>query len=668
MELGDEAWRRQHLPPFLFSLSNVVDNGALATRRGGSSTFLSFSFFSRLCLARQADIRRDGREIQDCLTRQGRVGQINRWWVFGGADGLSYLPPLAANFMSHFKYVEGKRYLINATYSPNKAGYRYMHALREQRSPLWHNMRKLKGKKKFMTIKIDFEKAYDRLKWSFIEKVLEEFGVPDQLKNIILCCVSSISYKILWNGCKTEAFLPTRGIRQGDPMSPYLFVMAMEKLSHLIEENVVRSDWEPMRVGREGPSISHLLFADDLLLFAEASTQQIDNIGRVLDLFCTVSGLKINQAKTTISFSKNVEQSLKDNITNKCNFKETVELGKYLGAMITNGKTQKRDFRGAVERVKKKLSGWKVGCLSFAGRVTLAQSVLTPSLNYDMMHSFIPKGVCQEIERLQRRFIWAENAGERKFHNVGWHILCKPKILGGLGFKSLSVMNEAFMLKAFWRLVGDNNTLWATVLLNKYDKGRQFPAEMKVKGADSQFWKNLKKVKMIFDKNTSFSIGNGKLTRLWDDPWVENEPLHEHLTSNQIAAEIRNMTVFEAMEQNNDWNYPLLKNHLRDIIINKIRAIHPPLQEAGRDRIRWNATQNGEFSVASAYKLLAGHGKPQDQVWNVIWKWRGPQRMRCFLWMTTHQKLMTANRRSKLLEHPPSATDAKESKRPMSTC
>ncbi|KAL4394917.1 hypothetical protein AHAS_Ahas02G0199900 [Arachis hypogaea] len=186
-----------------------------------------------------------------------------------------------------------------------------------------------------------------------------------------------------------------------------------------------------------------------------------------------------------------------------------------------------------------------------------------------MMHSIIPKGICQEIERLQRRFIWTENAGERKFHNVGWHILCKPKILGGLGFKSLFLMNEAFMLKSLWRLVVDNDTLWARVLLNKYDKGRQFPGEMKVKGSDSQFWKNLKKMKMIFDKNTRFSISNDKSTRLWDDPWVENDPLREHLTSNKILVELRNMTVIEAMEQNNDWNYPLLKNHLPDIIINK---------------------------------------------------------------------------------------------------
>ncbi|RYR72495.1 hypothetical protein Ahy_A02g006720 [Arachis hypogaea] len=130
-------------------------------------------------------------------------------------------------------------------------------------------------------------------------------------------------------------------------------------------------------------------------------------------------------------------------------------------------------------------------------------------------------------------------------------------------------MNEAFMLKSFWRLVVDNDTLWARVLLNKYDKGRQFPGEMKVKGSDSQFWKNLKKMKMIFDKNTRFSISNDKSTRLWDDPWVENDPLREHLTSNKILVELRNMTVIEAMEQNNDWNYPLLKNHLPDIIINK---------------------------------------------------------------------------------------------------
>ncbi|XP_072076458.1 uncharacterized protein [Arachis hypogaea] len=100
-----------------------------------------------------------------------------------------------------------------------------------------HDMKKMRGKK-FMVIKVDFEKAYDRLRWDFILDCLHEFGIPHQLIDIIMCSVTSVSFKIIWNGCKTESFEPCRGLRQGNPISPYFFVIAMDKLSQVIEERV----------------------------------------------------------------------------------------------------------------------------------------------------------------------------------------------------------------------------------------------------------------------------------------------------------------------------------------------------------------------------------------------------------------------------------------------
>jgi len=129
-------------------------------------------------------------------------------------------------------------------------------------------MSKMKGYKMFMSIKIDLEKAYDRLNWNFVENCLVECKFPPNLINIIHHCIISPTFKILWNSNKTEEFSPTRGIRQGDPLSPYLFVICMEKLYHIIDDQVEANYWKHMRAGRSGPLISHLLFADDLLLFA----------------------------------------------------------------------------------------------------------------------------------------------------------------------------------------------------------------------------------------------------------------------------------------------------------------------------------------------------------------------------------------------------------------
>ncbi|XP_072064218.1 uncharacterized protein [Arachis hypogaea] len=123
-----------------------------------------------------------------------------------------------------------------------------------------HSMRNKKGSKGWMTIKIDLEKAYDRM-------------------------------RIFWNGDALNEFQPSRGIRQGDPLSPYIFVLCMERLSHLINDAVSMGFWKPIRLSREAPELSHLYFADDLILFSEASVEQADIIKRVLEAFCMSSGV-----------------------------------------------------------------------------------------------------------------------------------------------------------------------------------------------------------------------------------------------------------------------------------------------------------------------------------------------------------------------------------------
>ncbi|CAA7053604.1 unnamed protein product [Microthlaspi erraticum] len=115
---------------------------------------------------------------------------------------------------------------------------------------------------------------------------------------------------LLWNGEKTEAFTPSRGLRQGDPISPYLFVLCMESLCHLIEHSVDSKEWKPISLSRGGPKLSHICFADDLILFAEASVSQVQVIRKVLETFCSASGQKVSLEKSKIFFSGNVSREL----------------------------------------------------------------------------------------------------------------------------------------------------------------------------------------------------------------------------------------------------------------------------------------------------------------------------------------------------------------------
>lgn len=110
-------------------------------------------------------------------------------------------------------------------------------------------------------------------------------------------CVAGPSMNVLWNGEKTEAFKPERGLLQGDPLSPYLFVLCMERLCHQIERSIGLKEWKPINLSRGGPKLLHICFADDLILFAEASVAQIRVIRKVLETFCLASGQKVSLDK-----------------------------------------------------------------------------------------------------------------------------------------------------------------------------------------------------------------------------------------------------------------------------------------------------------------------------------------------------------------------------------
>ena len=197
-----------------------------------------------------------------------------------------------------------------------------------------HTMKTMKGKNGFMAVKIDLEKAYDRINWEFAINCLREVGIPESLIFLIQECISSPSMQLLWNGSKSNVFNPSRGIRQGDPLSPFLFVICMEKLAHLIQSNISSGNWRPIRLNKGGPPLSHLFFADDLIIFAEARLDQVQVIKDCLNAFCDASGQKINEGKTRVFFSRNINHNIKSQLSHSLGFNMSADLGRYLGVLF----------------------------------------------------------------------------------------------------------------------------------------------------------------------------------------------------------------------------------------------------------------------------------------------------------------------------------------------
>ena len=167
---------------------------------------------------------------------------------------------------------------------------------------LIHSLSKKKGKTGYMAIKIDLEKAYDKIEWSFIREMLVKANFPPDLRDIIMSHVSTVSTSILFNGETLDPIYPSRGIRQRVPLSPYLFILCMDFLVQLIEEKYNAKLWHPIKASQSGPAFSHLLFANDLLFFAKLDYINCSKIRDVLDDFCSISRQTISEAKLRAYF------------------------------------------------------------------------------------------------------------------------------------------------------------------------------------------------------------------------------------------------------------------------------------------------------------------------------------------------------------------------------
>ena len=161
-----------------------------------------------------------------------------------------------------------------------------------------------------MALKLDMSKAYDRVEWVCLEKIMEKLGFANRWRCLVMKCITSVNYAIKVNGCPMGSITPTRGIRQGDPLSPYLFLLCAEGLSSLIKASVVNGVLKGISVCRGGPELSHLFFVDNSLIFYRVSMEDCDELQRVLGVYERASGQQLNRAKTSLFFSKSIPREI----------------------------------------------------------------------------------------------------------------------------------------------------------------------------------------------------------------------------------------------------------------------------------------------------------------------------------------------------------------------
>ncbi|CAN1191394.1 Putative ribonuclease H protein At1g65750 [Linum perenne] len=318
-----------------------------------------------------------------------------------------------------------------------------------------------------------------------------------------------------------------------------------------------------------------------------------------------------------------------------------------LGVPILHGRVTKATYEYILNRMDDKLAGWKVHNLSLAGRVTLASSVLNAIPAYAMQTALLPAYICDSIDRKIRNFIWGSTEGARKIHNINWETVCKPKRLGGLGLRNARDLNKAFLMKIVWGLLTHPSDLWAKVMISKYLKKTLVGFVLARKSGFSAIWRGILKVWPNVVNGIQQSIGDGRSTKFWTDRWVDSGVLLIDHALN-IQGVNASICVADFCSANGDWNSDLIFYVLPRNIALQVIGMTPPRHNIGQDSFIWGLEPNSKFTVRSAYQLLTDSSSElTDPIWNRIWRWNGPNKIKHFLWLATHNRLLTNEERSR---------------------
>ncbi|KAJ9544912.1 hypothetical protein OSB04_024619 [Centaurea solstitialis] len=490
--------------------------------------------------------------------------------------------------------------------------------------------------------KIDIRKAYDSVDWSYILCILQGFGFHPVFVGWIREMMHTSSFSLAINGGSVGFFKGARGLRQGDPISPYIFTLVMEGFNMALRHCISQaSESFGYHRGCENLHISHLCFADDLFVFTRGDIASVEVLKRALQLFREWSGLGPSLEKSEVFFA-NVSEDVKNAILGTLPFSAGTFPIRYLGVPLSPTRLKVADYGGLITKVKQRIHNWKTKCLSFAGRRQLICSVLQSMQLYWMSVFILPSGVIHELEALFRNFLWAQGGNAQGKCRLSWDSVCRPIHCGGLGIRKLSIWNRALVSRHLWDIATKRASLWVDwIHLHYIRNGTVWNINVK------PWWSWL--IRKLFDirplvKRFIFSkLGDGLSTMAWSDWWVCNGPLSDLIPYRQFTAlgVTRDSNVREVLQAcGSSWPATWIERcpDLQPIDL-------PTVVPDTADTLCWRSLDGcmSDFTVSVAY--LDMHGNALELPWtNSIWfKGNIPKHAFC-MWLAFQGRLPTQDR------------------------
>ncbi|CAL5415768.1 unnamed protein product [Camellia sinensis] len=512
-----------------------------------------------------------------------------------------------------------------------------------------------KARKKGMLIKLDFEKAYDSINWEFLFSMLANFGFGSKWTSWMRACVSTARLSVLVNGSPTEEFSPQKGLRQGDSLSPFLFIIVAEGLNILMHRAHELGIIKGVKVGAKEVMISHLQFADDSMLFCEADLEQIVHIKRVLRCFEILSGMRINFHKSVVC-GVGVDVEALSSCADILNCKVQGLPMKFLGLPLGANPGRKSTWKPVLDKVKARLAGWKRRTLSFAGRLTLIKSALSSLPIYYLSLFRMPNGVVREIEKLQAAFLWGGNDLKRKVHLVKWAEVTKSREQGGLGIRRIKDVNSSLLLKWWWKFGKEVNALWRRLLCSKYriEEGSWTPLAS-VSHSHSRVWtdiitvaKHHQQLVEFYVEKLRLRVGNGTRIKFWHDRWLGSRCLKAEfprIFSLSIDKGGSLLSFYDRRSSVEEWNF-IFRRNLYDWEKDEVNRLvvvlkdAPPLRSNVEDCATWNGTA-GCLKVSGLYKFSDTPFGPHLSLGKFVWNTDLPPKVQFFGWLAWRNRVKT---------------------------